>query len=74
MLEYSDYVTIKIIKVKDELGQFSHWESETKFSDNMYGAEITGPTFYGVIDEALDYIKDVAQYWTSDDANRGNNE
>jgi len=41
MLEYSDYVTIKIIKVKDELGQFSHWESETKFSDNMYVAEIT---------------------------------
>ena len=69
MLEYDDCVIIRIIKVKDELGRFSHWEAETSFSENWYKTEVTGPTFYGVVDEAFDYIKDVAQYWTSDDAN-----
>lgn len=69
MLDYSDYVTIKIIKVKDELGNFLHWESDTQFSDNSYSASCSGPTYYGVIDEALDYIRDVAQYWSSSDSN-----
>ena len=69
MLDYSDYVTIKIIKVKDELGNFLHWESDTQFCDNSYAAFCSGPTYYGVIDESLDYIRDVAQYWSSSDSN-----
>jgi hypothetical protein len=69
MLEYGDYVTIKIIKVKDDLGRFTHWESKTSFSENWYESEVTGPDFYGVVDEAFDYIKNVAQYWTSDNSN-----
>ena len=73
MLEYSDYVTIKITKVKDELGQFTHWEAETSFSDNWYKSEITGPDFPGVVDEAFDYIRAVAQYWSSEDANEKKN-
>lgn len=69
MLDYSDYVTIKIIKVKDELGNFSHWESDTQFCENSYSAFCSGPTYYGVVDESLDYIRDVAQFWSSSDSN-----
>lgn len=70
MLTYDDNVKIKIIKVKDEFGNFSHWEYEVEFSNNWYKAGGTGPTFYGSIDEALDYIMEVAQYWSSSDANK----
>lgn len=69
MLQYSDYVTIKVIKIKDEWGNFSHWESETQFSDNSYECGATSPTYYGAIDESLDYIREVAQFWTADDSN-----
>ena len=69
MLDYSDNVNIKIIKVRDEVGNFTHWESEVNFSDNSYGMGCTAPTFYSVVDEALDYMRDVAQYWMSSDAN-----
>lgn len=69
MLNYDDYVDIRIIKVKDEFGNFCHWESEVKFSNNSYSSGCTSPTYYGVIDEALEQIRDVAQYWTIDDSN-----
>ena len=69
MLNYDDSVVIKIIKVRDELGNFTHWESETQFSENWYGSFATGPTYFGVIDEAFDYIKEVAQFWMSSNAN-----
>lgn len=70
MLDYDDTVTIKIIKVKDKItNEFSHWESEVEFSDNSYGSMCTGPTFYGVLDEAIDYMREVSQYWMSDDSN-----
>jgi hypothetical protein len=70
MLDYDDNVTIKIIKVKDKItNEFSHWESEVEFSGNGYGSMCTGPTFYGVLDEAIDYMREVAQYWMSDDSN-----
>lgn len=69
MLDYDDYVTIKIIKVKDEVGEFTHWEHEVQFSENYYSSGGTSPDFYGVVDMALDQIRETAQFWTSDDAN-----
>lgn len=69
MMNYNDYVTIKITKVKDDLGNFLHWESDTQFSENWYEAGSTGPTFYSAVDGALDYIQEVAQYWASNDSN-----
>lgn len=69
MLKYDDFVEIKLIKVKDELGKFTHWEHEVKFSENWYASGGTGPTFYDNVDSALDYIMDTARYWTGDDAN-----
>ena len=70
MMRYDDYVTIKITKVKDEFGNFLHWESDTNFSDNSYGSGSTGPTFLSVLDTSLDQIRETAQYWMSSDANR----
>lgn len=69
MLNYDDSVVIKIIKVKDETGKFSHWESDTRFNEEYYGGGSTGPDFFSVVDNALEYIKDTAQFWMSDDAN-----
>ena len=74
MLDYGDFVTIKVTKVKNDRGEFSHWEADTSFSDNWYKCEITSPTFYGATDEAFEYIRNVAQYWTADDANGGSYE
>ena len=64
MLDYSDYVTIKVIKVKNELGQFSHWESETQFSRDWHKYKTNSSYFYDTIEEALRHIKGLAQYWT----------
>ena len=69
MLNYDDSVIIKITKVKDELGNFTHWESDTRFNEEYYGGGGTGPTFYSAIDAALEYLTDRAQYWMIDDAN-----
>ena len=69
MLEYDDYVTIKIIKVKDELGRFSHWESETSFSRDWHKYKANSPYFYDTVEEALHHVKAVAQYWTTGDTN-----
>ena len=69
MLNYDDKVIIKITKVKDEFGNFTHWESDIRFNEEYYGAGATGPTFYSVVDDAIDYLTDRAQYWMSDDAN-----
>lgn len=70
MLSYDDYVTIKITKVKDEFGNFAHWEADNLFSNNSYGSGSTGPTFLSVLDTSLDQIRETAQYWMSSDANR----
>ena len=70
MLEYSDYVTVKLTKVKDETGRFSHWESETQFSRDWHKYKANSQYFYDTLEEALHHIKAVAQYWTIG----GNNE
>ena len=69
MLDYDDYVTIKITKVKDEVGKFLFWEQDTQFSENWYSTGGTGPDFHGVVDMVLDQIREVAQFWTIDNAN-----
>ena len=69
MLSYGDHVTIKVIKVKDEFGNFLHWEHEINFSNSWYEAGGTSPDFYGSIDSALDYIKEEAQHWMSANSN-----
>ena len=69
MLNYDDSLIIKIIKVKDETGKFSHWESDTRFNEEYYGGGATGPTFYSVVDDALEYVRDTAQFWMSSDSN-----
>lgn len=69
MLNYDDHVMIKIIKVKDEFGQFSHWESDTRFDTEYYGGGATGPTFGSVLDSSIEYLQDTAQYWMAADAN-----
>lgn len=70
MLNYDDYVDIKIIKVKDIFGQFSHWEYEVRFDDKeSYPAGGTSPTFNGAVDSAYDAIRNAAYLWISSDAN-----
>lgn len=49
-LDYSDSVTIKITRVKFD-GEPTHWEY-----DLDSGAGGTGPTFYGVLDMAVEAI------------------
>lgn len=71
MLIYDDYVTIKITKVKDEFGKFSHWESDTVFSNENHTGGATGPTFGSALDSAVDYLYETSQFWMSDDANKG---
>lgn len=70
MLNYDDYVDIKIMKVKDEFGTFSHWEYEVRFDDKeAFAGGGTTPTFYGAIDDSFDAIRNAARLWISDDAN-----
>jgi hypothetical protein len=65
MLNYDDYVIVKMIKVKDQFGQFSHWVSETQFSDNWYKYEAEDIDFQSAKNKAFEHIKDVAQFWTA---------
>lgn len=70
MLNYDDYVDVKIIKVRDEFGNFCHWEYEVRFDDKeSYPAGGTAPTFYGAYDSAFDAIRNAAHLWMSSDAN-----
>ena len=69
MLNYDDSVVIKITKVKNELGEFSHWESDTRFNEEYYGGGSIGPTFYSALDGAVDYLVSVAQHWMFSDSN-----
>lgn len=72
MLNYDDSVVIKITKVKDEWGNFTHWESDTRFNSEYYGGGSTDPTFYSALDSAIEYLISTAQYWMSDDSNEKN--
>ena len=70
-LDYSDYVNIKITRVQLD-GQPSHWEYTLDS-----GAGGTGPTFYGVLDMAIQSITgDTGDFdsiyndWVDFDANK----
>lgn len=72
-LDYSESVTIKITRVKFD-GEPIHWEW-----DLDTGAGGTGPTFYGVLDMAVQGITgDTGDFdsihndWVDFDANKGN--
>lgn len=78
-LDYSDYVTIKITKVKFD-GEPTHWELDVHYAgEGQYdGQGGTAPTFAGVYDMAYDIIRggyknnwDVNE-WTEFDANDRN--
>lgn len=70
-LDYSDSITIKLIKVKFN-GKFTHWESSLYSSDNELFCDATAPTMGGAIDEALNYVYDMRYEWTRDDSNKRN--
>lgn len=76
-LDYSDSVTIKISKVK-YLDRPSHWEFEIVNSDWEEFGSGTGPTFYGVVDMAIEMARERNDIddpeWSRFDANRKNNE
>lgn len=75
MLNYDDCVYVKIIKVKDEFGIFSHWEYEVRFDDEeSYAGGGTGPTFHDAFDGSFDAIRNAAHLWILDDANNKKNE
>lgn len=70
MLNYDDCVLVKVIKVKDTSGNFSHWEYEIRFDDKeSYAGGGTAPTFYGAFDASFDAIRNAAHLWISSDAN-----
>lgn len=70
MLNYDDFVEIKIFKVKDEVGEFIHWEYEVRFDDKeSYAGGGTGPTFNSVFDGSFEAIRNAAHLWMIDDAN-----
>jgi len=74
-LDFSDYVTIKITKVKDSTGP-AYWQMDIDGSDGEIGGG-TAPTFYGVVDMAIEMARERNDIddpeWSRFDAN-GNNE
>ena len=70
MLNYDDFVNVKIIKVKDELGKFTHWEYEVRFDDiGAYAGGGTAPTFSEAFEDSYKAVRNVAYIWMSSDAN-----
>lgn len=70
-LDYSDYVTIKIVRVK-YMDRPSHWELEVVDSDGFDLGGATGPTFAGMLDTASEIM--YTEGWSRFDANGKNNE
>lgn len=70
-LDYSDYVTIKVIRVKFD-NKPTHWELEVVDSDGFDLGGATGPTFVGMLDTAADIM--YTEGWSRFDANGRNNE
>jgi len=66
-LDYSDFFTIKIIRVKDSETGPSHWESQVIDQFGKVCLEVTGPTFHGVVDDALNLLTE--DDWHEFDAN-----
>lgn len=68
-LDYSDYFTIKITKVKFD-GEFAHWEADLSFSSDGWYCGVTAPTMGGAIDEVMNYLYDSVYEWTKDNKNK----
>ena len=72
-LDYSDYVTIKVIRVKDETGP-THWEIEAVDSRGDCETYGTSPTFAGAIDMGIESIYEIDfGKWARFDANNKDN-
>ena len=76
-LDYSDYVTIKVIRVKDETSP-SHWESDVTDKDGKELGGGTAPDFYGAVDLAVEMARkrndiDDPEWSRFDANNRSNN-
>lgn len=70
MLNYDDCVFVKLMKVKDELGNFQHWEYEVRFDDKeSYAGGGIAPTFSEAFEDSYNAIRNVAHLWMSSDAN-----
>ena len=70
-LDYSDYVTIKITRVK--FGEKpSHWQLDIVDSDGFDLGGATGPNFAGMLDTASEIM--YTEGWSRFDANGKNNE
>jgi hypothetical protein len=65
-LDYTDYVTIKVIKVHAETGP-AFWQVEVTDKDGNNIGSATGPRFYGVTDYALEIV--MRDGWQMFDAN-----
>jgi hypothetical protein len=65
-LDYSDFVTIKIIRVKFG-NKPAHWELEVSDSDGFDLGGATGPTFAGMLDTAAEIM--YTEPWSRFDAN-----
>lgn len=77
-LDYGDFVTIKITKVRF-LDEPSHWEAEITNADGEDIGSATAPTFAGISDEVYSMIHGGDKYsdyeineWTQFDANNKN--
>lgn len=69
-LDYSDYVTFTIIRVKDEDGP-THWEMEFKDSNDEVTSFGTSPDFAGVYNMVLECIVEIDDNtWIDFDANK----
>jgi hypothetical protein len=65
---YSDSINIVVSKVRSN-GVFTHWESDVYDQTLRVVSQCTGPTYMGVVDEALRYIYDEYPEWIEEDAN-----
>jgi len=70
-LDYSDYVTIKVIRVKFG-NKPTHWELEVVDSDGFDLGGATGPTFVGMMDTAYEIVSE--EGWSRFDGNGKNYE
>jgi len=65
-LDYSDFVTIKVIKVQSD-NRPAFWQVEVTDKENNDIGSATGPRFYGVTDYALEIV--MRDGWQMFDAN-----
>ena len=69
-LDYSDFFTLKIIKVKDDETGASHWEVEASDSKGEVTTFGTSPSFHGALDIGVETITEHEfGQWIEFDAN-----